>query len=348
MEHDIQTTAYVMAARELGFEEPEPVLVVATKAKKPDVQIEHLLRYPGDERELAELAVGVVKAIDAGVDYRNRSWRCRGVRMRERAEHEPAHSSRAGGADQRRDGDRQRRDVRCGAEAGGAAALGTRRTGAAVHRGRADEGGGRAARGARAARGGRGDGVRGGAEATAGAETAGGVTRPSRETSQLRGLTPLPPPAPPEREARCHDGEKPDLIHKRARSATAGAHLLLIRDASFAAGVHVVDYARIVRIDGCLALVRAGDPTHRGASEGALPLVRGDALGTDQGRASAVADGVDGGIRIQSGSESTPVPRTSLTATLMSVLAPHFAIAFAPLLLLDWTVRKRKSQHGSS
>ena len=78
MEHDIQTTAYVMAARELGFEEPEPVLVVATKTRKPDVQIEHLLRYPGDERELAELAVGVVKAIDAGVDFRNRSWRCRG------------------------------------------------------------------------------------------------------------------------------------------------------------------------------------------------------------------------------------------------------------------------------
>lgn len=77
MEYDLQTTAYVMAARELGHRDPEPILVVATKTKKPDVQLERLLRYRKDEEELAELAAGVVRAIDAGIDHRNRAWRCR-------------------------------------------------------------------------------------------------------------------------------------------------------------------------------------------------------------------------------------------------------------------------------
>ena len=48
-----------MAARTLGHGEVELKLLVATKTKTPDVQVEHLVRHRRDERELAEIAFGV-------------------------------------------------------------------------------------------------------------------------------------------------------------------------------------------------------------------------------------------------------------------------------------------------
>lgn len=78
LEQDIQATAYRIAARALGHHDAEVELVVTTKSKKPDVQVERLIRHRGDERELAELAFGVVKAVSAGIDHRNRGWQCRG------------------------------------------------------------------------------------------------------------------------------------------------------------------------------------------------------------------------------------------------------------------------------
>ena len=60
-----------------GFEEAELKLVVTTKTKKPDVQVERLVRHRGDERELAELAYGVLEAAAAGIDYRVRGWQCK-------------------------------------------------------------------------------------------------------------------------------------------------------------------------------------------------------------------------------------------------------------------------------
>lgn len=78
LEQDIQATAYRIAARALGHRDAEVELVVTTKSKKPDVQVERLIRHRGDEHELAELAFGVVKAVTAGIDHRNRGWQCRG------------------------------------------------------------------------------------------------------------------------------------------------------------------------------------------------------------------------------------------------------------------------------
>jgi hypothetical protein len=70
-------TGYRMAARGLGYENPELKLIVTTKAKTPDVQVERLVRHRSDERELAETALAVLHGVDAGVDYRVRGWACK-------------------------------------------------------------------------------------------------------------------------------------------------------------------------------------------------------------------------------------------------------------------------------
>lgn len=77
IEWDHQTTAYLIAARKLGYEQPKAELVVTTKTKEPVVQVERLVRHRRDEEELAELASGVLRGIDAGLDVRIRGWQCR-------------------------------------------------------------------------------------------------------------------------------------------------------------------------------------------------------------------------------------------------------------------------------
>jgi CRISPR/Cas system-associated exonuclease Cas4 (RecB family) len=74
---DSQTTAYLIAARQLGYETPAAELVVTTKARRPDVQIERLARHRRDEAEFAELVSGVLGGIRAGIEIRNRGWQCR-------------------------------------------------------------------------------------------------------------------------------------------------------------------------------------------------------------------------------------------------------------------------------
>ena len=77
LELDPQPTAYRMGARQLGVDEAELKLLVTTKTKKPDVQVERLTGTRVDERELWELAWSVHRAVEAGIDSRNRSWACR-------------------------------------------------------------------------------------------------------------------------------------------------------------------------------------------------------------------------------------------------------------------------------
>lgn len=77
IEFDFQTTAYIGAARKLGHDAGEAELVVTTKAARPTLQVERLVRNGRDQREFAELAVRVVRAVDAGVDHRIRGWQCR-------------------------------------------------------------------------------------------------------------------------------------------------------------------------------------------------------------------------------------------------------------------------------
>jgi RecB family exonuclease len=77
IDHDVQTTSYKIAARELGRGDVEPKLVLTTKTAQPDVQIERLVRHRRDERELVETIFAVHRAVDAGVDFVNRGWQCR-------------------------------------------------------------------------------------------------------------------------------------------------------------------------------------------------------------------------------------------------------------------------------
>ncbi len=77
LDNDGQVTLYQIAARSLGHVDVKLELVVMTKSKKPDVQLERVVRHRRDEQELAELAFGVLTAIEAGVDHRVRGSQCR-------------------------------------------------------------------------------------------------------------------------------------------------------------------------------------------------------------------------------------------------------------------------------
>jgi len=79
-------SGYKMAARTLGHGEVELKLLVTTKTKTPDVQVEHLVRHRRDEREFAEIAFGVHRAIGAGADHPLRGGSVAGARTRTRAE----------------------------------------------------------------------------------------------------------------------------------------------------------------------------------------------------------------------------------------------------------------------
>ena len=77
LEFDLQSTAYRMAARSMGYDDAEATLLVATKTKVPDLQVEQLARHRRDERELAETALTVIRATEAGIDHRVRGWACK-------------------------------------------------------------------------------------------------------------------------------------------------------------------------------------------------------------------------------------------------------------------------------
>ena len=76
-EFDLQATAYGVAARECGYDGVALKFLITTKTKNPDVQRETVIRHRADEEELAEIAFGVHRAVEAGVDYPNRGWQCR-------------------------------------------------------------------------------------------------------------------------------------------------------------------------------------------------------------------------------------------------------------------------------
>ena len=75
-EFDLQATAYGMAARQGGYDGVDLKFLITTKTKNPDVQRETVIRHRADEQELAEIALGVHRAVEAGVDYPNRGWQC--------------------------------------------------------------------------------------------------------------------------------------------------------------------------------------------------------------------------------------------------------------------------------
>jgi hypothetical protein len=75
--YDLQPTCYRMGVRSYGYE-AEVHLVLTTKAKTPDVQLERLVRSKQDELDLIATASSVVRAAQAGVDHPIRGWQCRG------------------------------------------------------------------------------------------------------------------------------------------------------------------------------------------------------------------------------------------------------------------------------
>jgi CRISPR/Cas system-associated exonuclease Cas4 (RecB family) len=78
LEFDLQPTAYGMAAEQLGYDDPDLILLVATKTTRPDVQIERLVRTKADRDDLRVTAQSVTAAISAGIDHPIRGWACKG------------------------------------------------------------------------------------------------------------------------------------------------------------------------------------------------------------------------------------------------------------------------------
>lgn len=74
---DLQVSGYKLAAREAGLGEVGLRFQVLTKTKIPAVQIADVHRDDQDEADFVRTAVGVLRALDAGVSYPVRGWGCR-------------------------------------------------------------------------------------------------------------------------------------------------------------------------------------------------------------------------------------------------------------------------------
>ena len=74
---DLQPTAYRVGVRSQGLDRVDLRLLVATKTRQPDVQVERLVRGPDDEHDLMCTAASVVRGVQAGCDHPVRSWTCK-------------------------------------------------------------------------------------------------------------------------------------------------------------------------------------------------------------------------------------------------------------------------------
>jgi putative RecB family exonuclease len=77
LRHDCQPAAYRLAARALRLGEAGLRYQIITKARIPVVQIADVQRDEEDERDFLRTVVGVLRAVEAGVDYPVRGWACR-------------------------------------------------------------------------------------------------------------------------------------------------------------------------------------------------------------------------------------------------------------------------------
>lgn len=74
--HDLQVTAYSLAAPILGLGNADVSLQVLLKQKIPALEVHHLTRGARDHQELVQTVAGVQRAIDAGAFYPTRDWWC--------------------------------------------------------------------------------------------------------------------------------------------------------------------------------------------------------------------------------------------------------------------------------
>lgn len=77
LDFDFQATAYRIGVRDQVPDRVRLKLLVTTKARSPDVQVERLLRSKRDENDLMSTASGVVRGVRAGADHPVRSWTCK-------------------------------------------------------------------------------------------------------------------------------------------------------------------------------------------------------------------------------------------------------------------------------
>jgi hypothetical protein len=75
--YDLQPTSYQVGLRSQGLDDVDLKLLVTTKSRRPDVQVERLHRGPDDENDLLATATSVVRAVQAGCDHPVRSWQCK-------------------------------------------------------------------------------------------------------------------------------------------------------------------------------------------------------------------------------------------------------------------------------
>jgi hypothetical protein len=78
---DLQPTAYAFAARQVGLGDVQLRLDVVTKARSPQMQVADVVRGPRDEDDFLLTAVGVLRAVDAGVAYPVCGWACKGCQF---------------------------------------------------------------------------------------------------------------------------------------------------------------------------------------------------------------------------------------------------------------------------
>lgn len=83
---DTQLSGYAFAAEQMGWGDVGLRFSVTTKAKVPQVQVEDVRRDDGDMADFLRTAVGVLKAVDAGISFPIRGWACRSCPYRARCE----------------------------------------------------------------------------------------------------------------------------------------------------------------------------------------------------------------------------------------------------------------------
>jgi hypothetical protein len=77
LRYDWRPAAYRLAARSSGLGDPRLRYQIPTKTRFPIVQIADVARDDEDERDFLRTVVGVLRAVEAGVDYPVRGWACR-------------------------------------------------------------------------------------------------------------------------------------------------------------------------------------------------------------------------------------------------------------------------------
>jgi putative RecB family exonuclease len=76
LQYDFQPTCYLLAARNIGLENPASTFQVLLKTRKPCVETIPLNRDQNSENEMLDTFIHSLKGIEAGAFPRNRGWSC--------------------------------------------------------------------------------------------------------------------------------------------------------------------------------------------------------------------------------------------------------------------------------